>query len=297
MVPGPEGVEKMGIQLRKTTHRAGRILVVTVLAAGVLAAGPAAAEQGGGGGAASELDSPDPAKVRQAIESLRAQKSPQATQPLAKRIRAGLPPQLLGLAIDTLAALPRGPGSVVLVELTTHRSAQVRASAIRAAAAVNPPGAPRALIAALDDGDGEVRAAAIAGLVALRSREGLPALCLAFERDVPGAAEAVGRLAGQADAPRLLGYLRDLPFSKVSPILTTVLGRRDAPAPFKVRLVTALEGVSSPEVELVLQGVIDATPSENDPLRRAARQVLDARAAPVSVAPAPQGQSGQGGTP
>jgi hypothetical protein len=287
----------MEIRLRETKCRTDWLLFSTALAITALVAGTAAAETGGaqGGGAQGDLESPDPAKVRQAIEALGAQKSPRATQPIAERIRAGLPPQLLGLAIDTLAAMPRGPGSAVLIELTTHRSSKVRASSIRAAAAIGVPGASRALIAALDDGDGEVRAAAIAGLVKLRAREGMPALCLAFEREVPQAAEAVGQLASQADTPRILGYVRDLPFSRVSPILTTILGRRDVPAPLKVRLVAALEGVSSPEVEMVLQGVVQAAPSPTDPVRRAAQQVLDARAAPPPVAPA--APSGQGGAP
>ena len=229
--------------------------------------------------AVKQLETTDASQVRQALEALKAQKSPRSTPHIAARIKAGLPPPLLLLAIDTIAALPRGYSSTILLDLITHRSTDVRVRSIEAAAALNVPGSDRALMEALDDGEGEVRTAAVQGLVQIKARRAIPTLFTAFERQVPQAAEALGQLAGQGDLQRIEGYLDELPFRRIAPILRGILSRDDIPDRLKVRIINRLERVNTADVSYFLRNYLDdLETAEDDPVRQAVLDTLDALA-------------------
>lgn len=227
--------------------------------------------------AIKQLDTTDRGKVHRAIAALKAQKSPRATHALAKRIRNGLPPVLLNEAMEAIIELPRGRGSSVLVELTTHRRPEVRMRAIEGASALRVMGAEKALVAALDDDEPRVRNAAVQGLVLLKARRSIRSLFRAFEREIPDAGEAIGKLARPADINRILGYLDDVPFNRVSPILTELLSRQDIPTHTKTNILSRLERVGTPDVVIFLRGFLSGLPpSERNPVRNAALETLDA---------------------
>lgn len=274
--------------------RLAYVVAALLVAGGLLLAPEARAESALSFQDATKLvESTDRGKVRVALAALRASKRPQATRPIAKRIEAGLPPDLLDEAMDALAALPRGYGSSVLLDLTRHRSAKVRARAIRISAMQKVPGAPRALVSALDDGDAAVRGAAVEGLVELQARAAVPSLFEAFDREVPEAAEALGALAGAGHVPRILGFLDSHPFGRVLPALGALLGRSDLPVGVRVRILDRLGEASVAEVTLFLRGfAAGLPPGERDPIRRAALAALDAHDAARA---APEGGGGEGG--
>lgn len=250
--------------------------------------------------AAKQLDSTQLGQVRRALEAFKAQKTPRAGPLIAKRIKAGLPPPLLFLAIDTVAALPRGHSSSVLFDLMKHRSVDVRVRSIEASVKLSLPGSDRALIKALDDGDAEVRIAAVRGLAQIKSRRALPSLFLAFERQVPHAAEALGQVAGQPELQRILGYLDELSFRQVAPILRGLLDRDEVPDRLKVQIISRLEQVNTAEVSFFLRGFLDDYESaEDDTVRQAALDTLDAlsEAQRNPDGESPEQEDEQGGTP
>jgi len=114
--------------------------------------------------AVQHLEATDPAEVRGAIEALGILGDARAAEPIAARIRRGLPPELLDAAIDALTVLGRPEAGPVLFELASHRRPAVRLKAVLAIAATRPRGADRALTAALADSDPAVRGAAASGL-------------------------------------------------------------------------------------------------------------------------------------
>ena len=64
--------------------------------------------------------------VEAGIQSLGLLGTKEAVEPLAARIRAGLPPELLDAAVLTLMALSQPNAGPVLYELCAHRRPQVR---------------------------------------------------------------------------------------------------------------------------------------------------------------------------
>lgn len=250
--------------------------------------------------AAKQLESTQQGQVRRALEAFKTQKTPRAAPLIAKRIKAGLPPQLLFLAIDTIAAFPRGHSSTILLDLTKHRSVDVRVRSIDASVKLKLPGVDRALMAALDDGVPDVRDAAIRGLSQIKSRRALPSLFSAFERQVPQSDEALGQVAGQPELQRILGYLDDLEFRRIAPVLRAILDREEVSDRLKVRIISRLEQVSTAEVSFFLRGFLDDLEgAEDDPVRQAVLDTLDAltevQRDPDGEAPEQEGE--QGGTP
>lgn len=225
--------------------------------------------------AAQQLASRDPAEVRAGIESIGLVGSARGLPLLEARVRKGLSPALLEVALDTLTVLARPEAGSILFELVAHRRAAVRLKAVQAIVACNPPGADRALVSALSDLDAEVRSAAALGIGELRVRGVVGPLFLAFDRNVPEAAVALGQVAQPADITRLLGYLGRVPFPNLTPALTEILGRADVPERSKLEVIGQLQELATGEVKLFLQdfvnGVTDARLAR---VRRAAEDAI-----------------------
>ncbi len=215
------------------------------------------------------LDASSADEVRMGIESLGLLGNPAAVEPLAARIRRGLPPDLLAPAVDTLGILGRNEAGPILYELLTHRRPEIRLRAVQAIATCRPRGADRALVATLSDSSREVREAAAAALSELHATSALDSLFLAFDHDVAAAGPAIATLARPEDVPRVLAYLGRVPFATLRPMLGTLIGRADLPQPRRLEVVARVGELATPDARALLDEASRALPA-NDPVRRAA---------------------------
>jgi HEAT repeat protein len=204
------------------------------------------------------MGSSDRDTVEAGIQSLGLLGTADAVEPLAERIRQGLPPELLETAIVTLMALGQPKAGPVLYELTAHRRPDIRLRAVEAIAATNPPGAEDALSAALSDSDPRVRAAAATGLGEVGSASSLEKLFLALDRGNMEASGAIGRVMPPAQVKRLTGYLGQIPFRSLGPALAQVLRRSDVSESQKLELIARLQEVGTREVKGYLGDLIAA---------------------------------------
>jgi len=214
-------------------------------------------------------------EVQTAIQSLGMLGSPAAVEPLSERIRDGLAPDLLEAAIDTLTVLGRAEAGPVLFELSTHRRPEVRVRAVQAIAACRPRGADRALATALSDASPDVRSAAARGLGEIGATSAIDSLFLAFDRDVPEAGPALGRLARPEHVARILESLGRVPFDQMRTVLSELLARRDLPSRAKIDVITRLAELATAEVRSFFQEFLAAAAlPANDPVRRAAEDAI-----------------------
>lgn len=257
----------------RTTRLAIRLLVAISL--GALAA-PAAAQDLTLDQATIMLRSQSHDEIMTAIQSLGLLGSARAVAPLADRIRDGLPPDLLEAAIDTLTVLGRPEAGPVLYELTSHRRPEVRLRAVQAIAATRPRGADRALVSALSDASAEVRGAAATALGELGAVTAIDSLFLAFDRGVPEAGPALGRLARPEHVTRILGYLGRVSFPQMRTVLGEILSRADLPARTRLDVIAQLGELATGEVRMFLSEWVEGLPAgaANDPLRRAAEDAI-----------------------
>lgn len=217
------------------------------------------------------LSSTNPAEVQSGIEAVGVVGTGPAIQPLVERIRRGLSPELLDMALDVLLVAARPEAGPVLIELTSHRRASVRLKAVQALVASRARGADGCLTTALNDGDPGVRSAAALGLGQLNARSSVETLFLALERGVLEASTAIGQLAAPADIPRLRNYVGRLPFDAMTPAFSEILARRDVPERAKLDLIAQLAEVATPEVKTYLQEFVASLPAtDHSAVRRAA---------------------------
>jgi HEAT repeat protein len=199
--------------------------------------------------AAAMLDSSDRETVANGIQNLGLLGKPAAVAPLLRRIKRGLPPDLLELSIMTLTALGQTSAGPVLFELAMHRRPVIRMRALEAIAAINPPGAESALVAALSDGDSQVRAAAAIGLGEVGTKGSLDTLFHALDRGVMESATAIGKIVPAGQVDRLLGYLDQIPFRSLSPAFDQVLAREDVSEKAKLKVIAGLQDLATSEIK------------------------------------------------
>jgi HEAT repeat protein len=197
--------------------------------------------------------------VETGIQSLGLLGVPQAVDPLVTRIRQGLPPELLELAVTTLMALGQPNAGPVLYELTTHRRGEIRRHAIEAIAATRPAGSEPVLLVALSDEDTQVRSAAAAALGEVGSPRAVDRLFLALDRGNSEASVAIGKLVAPKSVRKLSEYLGEVPFHHMGPALAIVIARRDVPDSEKLELIARLEEVGTPEVRGYLASLLETS--------------------------------------
>jgi HEAT repeat protein len=255
-------------------ERHGWLALIALLAApagGVLAPAPVHAQQMTVPQAVELLASNDADEVRMGIETLGLIGSPAAVEPLAARIRRGLPTELLATAIDTLGILGRAEAGPVLFELVGHRRPEIRLRAVQAIAMCRPRGADAVLVSALGDSAAPVRAAAAQTLGELRASSAVDSLFLAFERDVAEAGPALAAVARPEDVTRLLAYLGRRPFTVLRPTLLALAVRTDLPARARLEVVNRVGELATPEARALLEEIVTSLPaSDLGPVRRAA---------------------------
>jgi HEAT repeat protein len=216
------------------------------------------------------LASPQQDEVRTAIEASAVLGEPDIIPMIEERIKAGLPPKLLDAAIDTMILIADPKAGQVFLPLARHRRSSVRVTAIKALAGLRVDGAGDVLIKALSDLEPDVRAAAATGLAELGTTKGVNALFRAFEKDVAGAANALGLLVDAKGVERALGYLGRVPLTSLTPIFDAVLARKDLSEAVRQRVVTQLTDLGTAEARGYLEGVRQTLPPDTPAkLRRA----------------------------
>lgn len=253
----------------------GSALMATVFAVGATLASPAAAQEITLAQASEMMAADNADEVRMGIETLGVIGSAAAVEPIAARIRRGLPADLLSVAIETLGLLGRREAGPVLFELTSHRRPEIRLGALNAIVSIRPSGAAGALEAALSDSDARVRGTAATGLGEIGARSSVPTLFHALDRGVLEASASIGQLATPAEVQQLLGYVGRLPFDSVTPGLNEIIARSNIPSRAKLEVIGRLAELATPEVKTYLQELVAALPNNpGDPVRRAAEDAI-----------------------
>jgi hypothetical protein len=206
--------------------------------------------------ATAAADSNDRNTVEGGIQSLGLLGDKPALDALIARVRRGLPRDLLLTAIFTMGAMANPDANALLIELTTHRSADIRARSVEMIAALNAPGAAGALMAALSDPDPQVRAVAAIGLGDMGAGEALDKLFQAQDRGVTEASVAIGKVVKAGDIPRLLGYLGQMPFRALTPALKAIIGRADVDEAARMQVVARLTELATPEVKSFFKDIL-----------------------------------------
>jgi HEAT repeat protein len=218
--------------------------------------------------------------VEVGIQSLGLLGVPQAVDPLVTRIREGLPPELLELAVTTLLALGQPNAGPALYELTSHRRSAIRRHAIEAIAATRPADSEPVLLTALSDEDSEVRSAAAIALGEVGSPRAVDRLLLALNRGNSEASIAIGKLVAPKSVRKLSAYLGEVPFHHMGPALAVVIARRDVPDSEKLELIARLQEVGTAEVRGYLGNLLETSgdalsPAVKRAVERAIQQIGD----------------------
>jgi len=221
--------------------------------------------------ATEQLSSSDATQVRGELEALGLSGSPRAVEPIVGRIRRGLPPDLLGVAVDTLMILGRPEAGPVLFDLMRHRRADIRLKAVQAILATLPRGHEGVLIEALNDTDPRVRGAAAEGLGSSGATRAVDALFHAMERGVPEASMAIAALARPSDVDRFLEVLGAVPFDTMTPALAEMLHRDGLADRAKIAIIHGLTELATAGVREFLEDFVNnLEPDDQGPVRRAA---------------------------
>ncbi len=211
------------------------------------------------------LAAPDEEEVRSALESAPLLPPSEVVPMLEDRIRSGLSRTLLDVAIDSLLLLGDKSSSALLAELAHHRRSEVRVRALESLARLKAPQARDVLVNALGDLTPEVRDAAAAGLAEINDRGSVLLLQRAFERDVAGAAPALGRLARPEDLNPLLEQLDRYSLERWQPFFTALLARRDLPEAEKLRVLEKLIARGGDDTTDALQSLQSSLPTDVAP--------------------------------
>jgi HEAT repeat protein len=176
---------------------------------------------------AQALRSGDDAQVRAALDDVRmAGKGAQAAAPiLAELLQRGLSTSLTEAALDTLGDVEAESASVAIAWYAAHRNVTLRRAAVRALARTKGPAAAKALRGALHDSDAAVRGVAATGLGALKAKDAVGELFVAFDHGVPEGAAAIGQLCAPAECRAFAGRLERAPFDVMSSGFEQILFR------------------------------------------------------------------------
>ncbi|AKT36266.1 HEAT repeat domain-containing protein [Chondromyces crocatus] len=239
-----------------------------------------------------KLASTDAADVDSALlDAQSAGPSAAALAPSVEELlRRGATPPLMTAAVKTLGALGQVTSSAVIRPYVRHRVPSVRHEAARALASTKGPDALAALRDALRSGDPVLRGLAASGLGQLGSRDALPELFLALDRDVPGSAAAIGLLCDPPACRKLLAKMGSISFDTLTSGLERCLLRPTAlPEPVLLEIVERVRNLATPHARRFLVDVDARWPSAASSRIKAA---LEAAIAAIRVESTPSEPEG-----
>jgi HEAT repeat protein len=225
------------------------------------------------------LEAPDLPTVLDSITKLAEYADSRATAPLTRLLKGGPPDDVTHAAIQALGAIS-DPSSVdVLIEYTRHRRARVRRLAVQSIAQIRDASVANkvneALRNALRDSNDRVRGAAATAIGEHGDRGAMDLLFLAFERNVPEAAVAIGKLGGVPEAERLAGFLGRRDLTEILPGFDEFLRRSDFGDEAKVNLIHKLEEIAGPDVKRFLTSLLASPPPGlSDKVKDEAQRVI-----------------------
>ncbi len=205
------------------------------------------------------LAAPDEERVVDGIESLGTAPSAENVQALVQLLQRGPTDRVTGEAIEALGQMARADAIPELSNLLRHRRDTVRVEAVKSLAKITDTRVRVLLEGALHDSSPLVRGAAAEALGSIGARQSVPLLFRAFERGVPEAAAAIGKLGSAEDAvssdtahdnddPRrttrrvtLSMWLTRAPITVLLQGLMGFMSRRDISAATKLKIIERLE--------------------------------------------------------
>jgi HEAT repeat protein len=241
------------------------MLVATLAPAALVQAAPAKKPKITVEEVAVMLASNDEEEVRSAIEAAPLLPPAEVVPMLEDRVRSGLSRTLLDVAIDSLLLLGDKSSSALLAELAHHRRVEVRVRALESLARLKAGPSREALVGALNDLAPEVRNAGAEGLAELGDRTSVPLLTRAFERDVAGAAAALGKLSKPEDINPLLESLERYSLDRWQPFFLALLSRRDLPEADKLRALERLIARGGDDTADALASLQSGLPADASP--------------------------------
>lgn len=205
------------------------------------------------------IASNDASRVTEALESIATYPTAESVQLVVDLLRRGNSDSVTDKAIETLGLLARPEAIEELSNLLHHRRVSARVEAVEALQKIQDPRVRGLIESALHDSAPEVRSAAAQALGEIGARQSVQLLFRAFERGVPQAAQAIGRVGSVEDAvsadvahdnedPRrtsrrqtLAMWITHAPITVLLAGFEQFLNRRDVPVAVKVKIIERLE--------------------------------------------------------
>lgn len=227
------------------------------------------------------LHAANPDEVREGVAALTRIGSAEVVPPLVELIESGLDDRLLDYVVEQLGFVGRAEAIPSLSTLLRHRRASVRrlsvASLKNLYQRTRDARVPALLESGLRDSDRDVRGEAATALGEINARASLGLLQRAFDRNVPEASVAIGRLGDFAAAQRLMESIGRTPLSVLIPGFEAFMARRDLTDDNRHAIVEALVARSPTRpIKEFLQRWVQGLPP-NDRSRARQRAMLAIR--------------------
>lgn len=192
-----------------------------------------------------KLASHKPGDITEAIEQIKKDRRPAGVRALTNRIRDGLPPQLLLLAVDALVVIKGNLAAKTLVELSSHRSQAVRKKVAMSLPALRSQRTTTVLVDMLDDQDAEVRSQAAVAIGKIKPQLAMNELITAAELGVLEASEIVGKQVRLRRVPKLIEMIDEKNIFALTPLFRELAARTDIPNNHKLAIVARLDEIST----------------------------------------------------
>jgi HEAT repeat protein len=225
--------------------------------------------------AGRDLAGADAAVASAAAAELGRDRSAPGLEVLLDALALGLHPQVAAAAIDATAQRKSPAALDVLTHYARHRTARVRARAVRALGAIYDRRAEQPIFAALVDGEAAVRSIAADAVVARKLTGAVPTLKKLMARGEEPAALALAALATPELAKDVAETIGTAPDALVARCLGAILARRDfKPEAARVEVVRALGRVPGPEALEELTKYVGEIPAKPPRKSRAEAEAL-----------------------
>jgi HEAT repeat protein len=190
--------------------------------------------------------------------------TPDVIPPMVDLIHRGVADDTLENVVEKLGIIGRPEAIDELSSLLHHRRSTVREKAVTALSRIRDNRVRPLLESGLRDSEPTVRGAAARALGEINARPSVELLQRAFERNVPEAAESLGRLGTVAIAEHMLESVGRSPLGILLPGFRRFLDRRDITDPAKLHIIEQLVARSpTSEVKRFLQSWVDSLPPTN----------------------------------